>query len=48
MRHAANVGTMLGQRRGRWANTGATLTEGLMFAGITIIIAAPYALWGNS
>ena len=34
MRHWANVGLMLVQRRKRWANIKPTLAQRLMFAGV--------------
>ena len=36
-RRLANVGTVLGQRRGRWANIVLTLAERLVLAGMRLL-----------
>ena len=37
-RRSSNVGTMLGQRRSRWANIAPTLSERLVFAGCDLTV----------
>ena len=41
IRHWANAGLLVGQRRRRWANSKPTLAQRLMFAGI-VVLNRPY------